>query len=134
MQRFYRILANMSAAILLVTNDNRIEFANQAFCDRFGLPETPKELVGNSAVEMLEKISLAYRHPDKAIHRIGELLERGEPLLSEEVALRDGVTILRDFVPVMIEGKLYGRLWMHYDIPTANASRTRCARAKSYSG
>ena len=34
----------------------------------------------------------------------------------EEVALCDGRTCLRDFIPLDIEGKRYGRLWHHQDI------------------
>ena len=35
MQRFYTILSGMYASILLVSEDDRVEFANQAFCDLF---------------------------------------------------------------------------------------------------
>ena len=44
LQRFYRILSNMRYGILLVTDEDRIEYANQAFCDLFGLDDSPYDL------------------------------------------------------------------------------------------
>ena len=34
-QRFYTVLSGMYAAVLLVSEDDRVEFANQAFCDMY---------------------------------------------------------------------------------------------------
>lgn len=116
LQRFYIILSSMYAAVLLVTDDGRVEFANQAFCDRFGLKEAPADLVGLAAGVMFKKIKGGYRHPDEAIARIKELLDRGQPVTGEELAMHGGGTCLRDFVPLNIDGKSYGRLWIHTDI------------------
>ena len=116
LQRFYVVLSSMYSAILLVSAEERVEYANQAFCDYFALQEAPAELVGLSAQEMIEKIYTSYRHPDEATARIREILDCGQPVKGEEIAMRDGGTCLRDFVPLLIGGKLYGRLWIHFDI------------------
>ena len=65
---------------------------------------------------MIDKIKNAYLHPDKAVARIREILDRGQPVKSEELTIRDGRTCLRDFVPLEVHGRSYGRLWLHYDI------------------
>ena len=49
LQRFYGVLSNMYSGVLLVTDEGRVEFANQAFCDRFGLEDAPADLVGLAA-------------------------------------------------------------------------------------
>ena len=116
LQRFYAILSSMYSAVLLVTDDGRVEFANQAFCDRFGLGDAPADLVGLDAGSMIKKIKGGYRYPDEAVVRIREVLDRGQPILGEELAMRGGGTCLRDFVPLNIDGKSYGRLWVHTDI------------------
>ena len=76
LQRFYVVLSNMYSAVLLVTDEGRVEFANQAFCDRFGLKDAPADLVGLNAPDMIEKIKNAYLHPDEAVARIREIVER----------------------------------------------------------
>ena len=116
LHRFYVILASMYSAVLLVPDEGRVEFANQAFCDCFGLEDTPAELAGLCSSDTIEKIKNGYRYPDEAVARIQEVLDRGQPVMGEELAMRSGRTFLRDFIPLNIDGKSYGRLWLHTDI------------------
>jgi PAS domain S-box-containing protein len=114
--RFYAILSSMYPDILLVTDQGRVEFANQAFCDSLGLDDKPADLIGLDAAAMIQKIKNAYLHADQAVARIGQIVQRGQPVKGEEIAMRDGRTCLRDFVPVKVNGQSYGRMWFHYDI------------------
>lgn len=117
LQRFYAILSNMNSGVVLVTNEGRIEFANQAFCDLFGLRESPTELMATfDSEKMIAKVQAAYRNPGQAALRIRELLERGQSALSEEVLMQNGATCLRDFVQLTVDGISYGRMWVHTDI------------------
>ncbi len=116
MQRFYTILSGMYASILLVSEDDRVEFANQAFCDYFGLKGSPSDLMGLAAPDMIEKIRNAYLYPDKAVAHISEIVSREQPVKGEEVSMQGGRTCLRDFIPLKVHGNPYGRLWLHMDI------------------
>jgi len=116
LQRFYAILSNMYFGILLVTDEGRIEFVNQAFCDLFSLEEAPADLVGNDPGEMIERIKNAYRSPIEAVARIREVLDGKKPVIGEELDMRGGRILIRDFVPLNVAGKSYGRLWIHADI------------------
>jgi len=116
LQRFFTILSSIHSAILLVDRDERIEYVNEAFCDYFVLPEKPADLIGLTATETTERIQKRYLHPDREAARIREIVDKGEPVRDEEIAMRDGRTCLRDFIPVRIAGELHGRLWHHYDI------------------
>jgi PAS domain S-box-containing protein len=116
LRRFYAVLSSMYSGVLLVTDDGRVEFANSALCERFGLKDAPADLIGLGSREMIEKIKNSYLHPDEAVARIREILDRGQPVKGEELAMRDGGACLRDFVPLRVDGKPYGRLWIHFDI------------------
>ncbi len=116
MQRFHNVLSSMYAAVLLVGNDGRIEYANDAFCEYFKLNEFPGELTGLTSAEMLGKIGNAYRDPDEALARIAQIVRIGEPVKGEEVNFSDGRTYLRDFIPITINRTSHGRLWHHQDI------------------
>ncbi len=115
LQRVHTILSGLSAAILLVTKEQQVEFANQEFCDYFHLKNTPAELTGLGASEMIAKIKDSYINPDEAVERIREIVRCGEPVRGEEVAMK-GRTCLRNFIPIYVDGKLHGRLWLHLDI------------------
>ena len=114
--RLYAVLSGMYAGLLLVASDDRIEYANQAFCDLFELDDPPKSLVGLTPPEIFAKISPVYLHPEKEVPRVREIVGQAEPVRGEEVLLRGGRVYLRDFIPILINGKSYGRLWHHTDI------------------
>ncbi len=131
LQRFYNILSNMRAAVLLVTQENRIEYANQALCNYFHLTDSPAGLVGLSASEIIGKIMSAYAHPDEAVSRIKEIVGGQQPVIGEEVAMMDGSTCLRDFVPLSINGEPSGRLWLHFDISERKQAEEELKEAKA---
>ncbi len=116
MERFYSALAGMYGGILLVTNDGKVEFANRAICEQFHLDAAPEDLIGWNADRVLGAIRDRYVDSEKAVARILEIVGRGEPVRGKEVVMADGRTCLRDFVPITLEGKSYGRLWHHLDI------------------
>ena len=125
LKRFYQILSSMQYGILLVTNENRVEFANQRFCDIFGMEESPADLTGLSDEKMIEKIRHSYEDPEAAAARIREIVRFGKPVYGEDVGMQNERVFLRDFVPIYIGGKIFGRLWIHRDI----TERTRAERA-----
>jgi len=116
LQRFYLMLSSMSAAVLLMNDEGRVEFANQALCADFGLTESPAQLAGLTSVELLAKISQAYRHPDQACARVREIVAGKLTIRGEEVPMRDGRTGLRDVVFLEVGGQSRGRLWVQQDI------------------
>lgn len=116
LRRFYLILSSMNFGILLVTDDNRVEFINKAFCDIFNLKDSPDDLAKLSANEMIDKIRLSYAVPDSAIARIRDIVDAGQPVRNEGINMSGDRFFLRDFIPIRIDGKMYGRLWVHMDI------------------
>ena len=114
--RFYKILSNMKASVLLVTSDNKIEFVNQEFCDYFYLDKEPEYYYGVTSPEMTNLIRNVYRNPVESLIRIEEIVSDWKPVYGEEVLMRDGKSCLRDFVPLSIDGKPSGRLWLHMDM------------------
>ena len=116
-QRFHVILSNLYSGILLVTNEGRIEFANPAFCEMFDLKESPAELTANfDSEKVIAKIDTAYENPKEAVLRVREIVRQGQSILSEEVSMQNGKMFLRDYVPLTVDGKSYGRMWVHTDI------------------
>jgi PAS domain S-box-containing protein len=114
--RFYSSLSGMHGAVLLVSAEGRVEFANQSFCDYFNLKESPADLKGLYSPEMIQKIKKAYLHSELEVARIGEIVAAGKVVVSEEVKMADGRTCLRDFIPLKDIGKSSSRLWYHMDI------------------
>jgi PAS domain S-box-containing protein len=116
LNRMYLILSNMQNGLLLVTDDGRVEFANQTFCDIFNLKDTPADLVNLTSKEILDKIRPSYIDPDASMARINEIVKQGQLIRGEDVGMLGERTYLRDFIPIRFGDKVRGRLWNHVDI------------------
>lgn len=127
LQRLYALFAGMQSSLLLV-GEGRIEMANQAFCDYFGLQESPGDLVGLTPRQLIDKIKNAYLQPDEQVRRIWEIARGGQPVIGEEISMRDGRTCLRDFIPIYVDGKSYGLLWQHIDMTERKEKEERIAK------
>jgi PAS domain S-box-containing protein len=130
LQRLYTVLSSMYGGLLLVTDEGRVEFANQALCDYFDLNDSPGDLVGLTASDVFAKIGEAYLHPDEALAHVREIVDRGQPVKGEQVAMRGGRELLRDFIPIRIGGQSYGRLWCHTDITERKAMERELQKAR----
>jgi diguanylate cyclase (GGDEF)-like protein/PAS domain S-box-containing protein len=116
LQRFDTLISSLYAGVLVVAEDGRVEYVNQAFCDLFDLTDTPASLRGLTSEDRVAKFNAAYAMPDAANQRIREIHAHGQPVRGEEVAMSGGRLYLRDFIPIMIDGERHGRLWFFQDI------------------
>ena len=115
-QRFHKILSNIFVGILVVTEDDRIEFVNQNFCDQFDFAEAPSDLIAMTDKEMLQKVLPTYADPEANLARIQQILSQGDRIVDEEVLMRNGRVLLRDYIPILVDGIPRGRMWQHRDI------------------
>ncbi|MGC8658763.1 MAG: PAS domain S-box protein, partial [Desulfomonilaceae bacterium] len=128
--RFYRILSNLYAGVLLVNNDGVVEYANQAFCNLFDISDPPAKLRGLKAPDMIGKIRAVFADLDDVVARIKRIVAENRPVKSEEVSVLGGRTYLRDFIPIEFDGKSYGRIWHYRDI--TSWKRSEQAFVESY--
>jgi PAS domain S-box-containing protein len=131
LQRFYLILSSMPYGTLLVTDEGRVEFVNQAFCDMFGLEDSPAGLSGMPADELMRKIRPAYADPDAELARVRDIVSRGQSVAGEDILMSGGRIFLRDFISIRLGEKQYGRLWNHIDITVRKRAEEEQARLAS---
>jgi two-component sensor histidine kinase len=110
------MLSHQYYGILVVAEDNEVEYVNQVFCDQFDLSETLSELTGLTAEEMIRKIINKYADPAAILAFIKKTVAEGQPVLGEEALMSSGRVYQVDFTPILIDGKSNGRMWMHRDI------------------
>ncbi|HEY0197714.1 MAG TPA: EAL domain-containing protein [Rhodanobacter sp.] len=132
LEYFHAVLSNLHAGILVMSQDGRVKFANQAFCKLFGLSESPAELEGLATVEIYALLKQAYENPDHEWLRIQENLARGEVVRSDQVSTKDGRVFLCDFTPIVIDGQSRGVLWHQRDITEQKTHEARVERLAFY--
>ncbi len=127
--RIRAILSVLQDGILLVNEAGQIEYANQQLCTQMSIDEPPEALIGWTAAQVKDAIMRTFRDPAGAIKRIEELVKRGEPYLGEEVALANGRTLLRDFIPFPFGAGRVGRLWHQRDVTSMREAQRKLADA-----
>jgi len=123
-RRFQTVLSNLHGGILLVSEAGMVEYVNQRFCDLFGVALVPQALMGPHVTEVHGLIGHQYRDSHAALARIDALVRADQAVHEEEVPMSGTRIFLRDFTPIVLDGKSCGRLWVYSDITDRKKTET----------
>ena len=115
-QLLSKLINNLQNGIVVTDEHRRIVFANQVYCNMYGITGGPDELVKMSLEEGIEKRKQLYKNPDLFAKRSEEIFSKHEMLLNEEWELTDGRIISRDHIPLMQGDVNKGGIWKFNDI------------------
>lgn len=115
LERFRSLIENLQMGILVETAERRIIQANRTFCDLFGIPD-PAMLLGVDCGDAARGAALLFMDTDGFGVRVAEIMARGDVVVNEEMALKDGRVFERDYVPVNLQGVFLGNMWIYRDI------------------
>ncbi len=136
LKRFEIMLTSLYPGVLVVSDAGRVEFINPSFRALFNLDEPLEQLIGCLPEQLLAKMVQVAVDPPGFLGRIRDILTTREPVRAEEIAISGDRTYLRDFVPIVIDGRQYGRLWLYTDITerrrVVNALRVSEQRLRNY--
>ncbi len=116
LKRFQIMLASLYSGVLVVSDVGRVEFVNPALRTLFDLHEPAEQLIGCLPEKLLQQMIAVVQDPPAFLARIAEILALREPVRDEEIAIRGDRIFQRDFVPIIIDDRQYGRLWLYDDI------------------
>ncbi len=114
--RLTSLISNLNAGILLEDEERRVVLANKKFCSIFNIPLDPETLVGADCSKSAEDSKHLFEEPEKFTHRIEVLLRKQETETREELQMKDGTVLLRDYIPIFDEDAYMGHLWHYTDI------------------
>ena len=132
LQHVRTVLSNQHSGVLVTTANGLVKFANEAFCALFGLAESPGELEGLPSAALHARISHLYCEPERELERMAGIVARNEESRDEEVLLADGRVLLRDFMPICIDGVAQGCIWQQRDITERKLHEARVERLAFY--
>ena len=122
--RLMTLLESLNVAVLLQDEERRVVLANAAFVEMFALGVAPDRLRGLGNESATSPLAALFADRGDVEARTEEAVRRGRPLRGEEIALVDGRTVERDYVPITLDGSTLGHLWVFRDV-TAQAELRR---------
>jgi diguanylate cyclase (GGDEF)-like protein len=126
------VLSSQYTGVLVMSEDNHVVLANEAFCALFGITDPPTAIENMSAESLYERMRSAYVDPDQEWTRIREIVARGETIRGDEVQIQGGRIYLRDFTPITTHGRSNGRIWHQHEITERKMYEARVERLAFY--
>ncbi len=126
-QRLSALIENLQDGILVENEHRKIVLINEAFCKLFRITVSPQSLIGNDCRAAAEASPHLFADPDFN-ERVDAILGARTIVVAEELVLKDGRVLERDYAPITFAGEHLGNLWHYRDITDAAHAKQRQAR------
>lgn len=114
--RLATVIKNLQFGVLLEDEYRKIALTNPIFCEMFGMPASPEELVGTDCSGVAEQSKAFFKNPDEFVLRIEQLLHDKKTVIGDELFTVSEHVLQRDFIPIF-NGDIYkGHLWVYTDV------------------
>jgi len=114
--RLSSIIMNLDKAVLLEDENRKIVLTNQKFCDLFNIPVSPDLMIGRDCSNAAEQSKELFKKPEDFVNKLSEILQKKEKVLADELVMKNGTILERDFIPIVSDIKYKGHLWTYKDV------------------
>ncbi len=128
--RLGALIDHLHSAVIVEDEERRISFVNREFCEVFGIPAAPDELIGADCSNAARDAKALMRDPEAFLARIEEITSRRETVLNDEVTFADGRVYERDYLPIHLDGDYRGHMWQYRDVTQHQVSKRKLQDAR----
>ena len=114
--RLSALVVNLDIAVLLEDENSNIILANSKFCEIFNIPVSSGFLKGQDCSNAAEESKNLFLNPDGFTSRISEILQNKKQVIGDELTMKNGMILERDFTPILEENEYKGHLWTYRNI------------------
>lgn len=114
--RLSNLINNLPSGLLIESTKGNIEIVNQKLCDLFSLTSPPATLAGANLLQLMQSTKDIFQDSNKFITLIKRISYSEEPLLQQELKLKNGKIYELEFRPVVLENAFTEKLWIFRDI------------------
>ena len=114
--RLTQLISNLQTGVLLEDEHGKIALTNQNFCDLFEIPIVPEKLKGTDCSAATEQNKIYFNNADDFVPRIEYILKERKIVLSDELTMKDGRILERDYIPIFSNNEYKGHLWTYQDV------------------
>lgn len=117
------LIDTLGSAVLLEDSSRHVLVANDALVDMFGISLPASDFTGVDCSQAAHQIKHLFADPDSFVRGVDAALSARAPALGTRLALAGGGTLERDYLPVAVEGRPAGHLWVYRDITDSMAQQ-----------
>lgn len=125
------LVDHMRAAVLVEDPEGRIARVNVAFCRLFGIEAPPETLEGAVCADAARASAPLFADPEAFLRRIDALLAAKARVFGEQVELRDGRVLERDYIPLCEGARSLGTLWQYVDVTDQRRAQDALQESKN---
>ena len=114
--RLSSLIISLHSGVLLEDEDRKIILTNKKFCELLHIPLEPELLVGQDCTNAASQSKGLFEDEDGFVSRIDYVLNKKKMVLSDELTMKNGTVLERDFVPIIKGGIYRGHLWAYRDV------------------
>jgi len=108
------LIENSSSGYLFEDESRKIQKVNKAFCKIFNI-SNPEIIIGIDCMIACKNYAELFTNSESFVSDVQRLFSENKAVFNDELFLRDGRVIERDFVPI-INSTITGYLWQYRDI------------------
>lgn len=131
-QLLSKLINNLHDGILVTDEHQNIIFANQMYCDIYDIDKSPEQLVGMHLDTSIKSRTSIYEEPERYRQKTEAILEKKVIVLDEEWRLKDGRTLNRDFIPLILGNNNKGGIWKFRDITAQKNTEKRLSDLRNF--
>ncbi|MGF1480377.1 MAG: PAS domain S-box protein [Cyanophyceae cyanobacterium] len=114
--RLASLIEALQVGVVVQDEHELVVLINQAFCDIFKFPVVSPALIGADFADFAQDYQHYFAAPAQFQQRYCEIRDHQQPVSSEEIQTVDGRIFERDYVPIFINQRFSGNLWMYRDV------------------
>jgi signal transduction histidine kinase len=109
------LVEHLPDGVLVEDASREILLVNDRLCELLDIPRDPAELVGTDCETVGQRIEDRFAELEAFVPRLDELLDAREPVHGEELALADGRTLERTYIPYDTPAG-EANIWVYRDV------------------
>jgi len=118
--RLAALILNLDRGVLLEDENDNIIITNKRLCEYFSVTEEPSKMVGKNYLLFAESNKLLFDNPNQFVERIKELVASKKMVMGDELLMKSGRVLKRDFIPIYENNVYKGHLWSYKDVTLEN--------------
>ncbi|TYP96708.1 PAS/PAC sensor signal transduction histidine kinase [Tenacibaculum adriaticum] len=115
--RLATLILNLDSGVLLEDENRKLILANKKFCEFFNVTLPPEKIIGYDCSVATSNKKNLFEDPELFESRVNSIVSKREVFLADELKMKDGKILERDFIPIFNNENVYkGHLSTYRDV------------------